>query len=317
MFAFTKNNTQEVKGIAILCMIFFHLFGFPNRMPEGVALSWMGNEITKAFQICVPIYLFMAGYGLQCVANRLSMRNLLVRLKKLYFLYWWIAVPFILVGTLVHYYWPVNWRTLVLTLLGVTSRYNGEWWFYSLYVELLVLFYLFIGRLKFGKWPYMAFMLALLLFTRLLNSSIHFDDGIIWQRHIHMILIDVNIFVLGCFFAKFDAFAWLYNKFAKVLVSVPITIVFLVVPIWVRAYLPLIGITELLCVPMFVIGIVNMSKIIGGGDLPLPWKAFHEFMAHPFLFHLLLFKTSDVSDPQSDCNVAYRGGMFVDLLYRH
>lgn len=32
------------------------------------------------------------------------------------------------------------------------------------------------------------------------------------------------------------------------------------IPILVRAYLPLIGVTELLIVPMFCIGIVNICK---------------------------------------------------------
>ena len=58
----TKDNTLEIKGVAILCMIFFHLFGFPERIPTENISQWMGSPITKAFQICVPIYLFMAGW---------------------------------------------------------------------------------------------------------------------------------------------------------------------------------------------------------------------------------------------------------------
>lgn len=34
----------------------------------------------------------------------------------------------------------------------------------------------------------------------------------------------------------------------------------LVIPILVRAYLPLIGVTELLIVPMFCIGVVNICE---------------------------------------------------------
>lgn len=35
-------------------------------------------------------------------------------------------------------------------------------------------------------------------------------------------------------------------------------------PLIIRAYGPIIGITELFIVPMFVIGIVNICKIMGG-----------------------------------------------------
>lgn len=64
----TKQNTLEIKGVAILCMIFYHLFGFAERLPIENIQSWIGSPVTKAFQICVPIYLFMSGYGLQCIA---------------------------------------------------------------------------------------------------------------------------------------------------------------------------------------------------------------------------------------------------------
>ena len=30
---FTKENSLEVKGVAILLMLAFHLFGFPERIP--------------------------------------------------------------------------------------------------------------------------------------------------------------------------------------------------------------------------------------------------------------------------------------------
>ena len=49
-------------------MVLFHLFGFPERIPTSV--QWMGMPIIKALQICVPIYLFMAGYGLQCIVAK-------------------------------------------------------------------------------------------------------------------------------------------------------------------------------------------------------------------------------------------------------
>ena len=57
----TKEHSIQIKGVAILCMVLFHLFGFPERIPTSV--QWMGMPIIKALQICVPIYLFMAGYG--------------------------------------------------------------------------------------------------------------------------------------------------------------------------------------------------------------------------------------------------------------
>lgn len=53
-----------------------------------------------------------------------------------------------------------------------------------------------------------------------------------------------------------------------------------------RAYLPLIGVTELLIVPMFCIGIVNVCKI-GGVKSYFFWKTFIESLACSFILHFL------------------------------
>ena len=78
-----------------------------------------------------------------------------------------------------------------------------------------------------------------------------------------MILIDLNIFMLGCFFAKFNIFGWLHERCYWLYEKIYLAPLLLVIPILVRAYLPLIGITELLIVPMFCVGIVNICKTGG------------------------------------------------------
>lgn len=66
---------------------------------------------------------------------------------------------------------------------------------------------------------------------------------------------------------------------------------FILIPILVRAYLPLIGITELLIVPIFCVGIVNICKSGGGGKiLFFLWKIFNEPLAYPFILHFLFFE---------------------------
>ena len=58
----TKQNTIYLKGWAVLFMLFLH-FGNLSVLPE-YQYSWSGNEWEGAFQICVPIFLFLSGYGL-------------------------------------------------------------------------------------------------------------------------------------------------------------------------------------------------------------------------------------------------------------
>lgn len=260
---FSKENSVQIKGGAILCMIAFHLFGFPGRIPDDAVHPWFGSPIIKALQICVPIYLFLAGYGLQCIANKntVTWKGLHQRLCKLYISYWWAVLPFIISGLLVGYY-TFSTKEMVNNLTGLTSSYNGEWWFYSLYVELLVLFY-FISRINLGWKRYLCLMVAILIITRSANNFLPLNDSIIYQRHLKMILIDLNIFMLGCFFSKFDIFGKLNNKYPFLFENYIVTPLLIIFPLIVRAYGPMIGITELFVVPTFITGIVNICKTGG------------------------------------------------------
>ena len=44
----TKEHSIQIKGVAILCMVLFHLFGFPERIPTSV--QWMGMPLTFLWQ---------------------------------------------------------------------------------------------------------------------------------------------------------------------------------------------------------------------------------------------------------------------------
>lgn len=289
----SKNNSLEIKGIAILCMVFCHLFGTPERIPIEDISQWMGSPITKAFQICVPIYLFMAGYGLQCVAIKkgiITLNDIWKRLKKLYIFFWWIAIPFILIGIIIHYYSIFPLDNLVLNLIGMKSSFNGEWWFFYLYVELLLIFY-FISKLKVKKKTYILIMLFLLIMTRFFNSILP-HENILVIRHLKMVLINLNTFMLGCFFAKYDVFGDMFVFCNGILNKNYVWPILLVLPILIRAYIPMIGITELIIVPVFIYGTVNLCKIIGNGILLFLGKhsmnlwLIHSFFIYYYLKHI-------------------------------
>jgi hypothetical protein len=53
----TKEHSIQIKGVAILCMVLFHLFGFPERIPTSV--QWMGMPIIKALQDSAYLYTFL------------------------------------------------------------------------------------------------------------------------------------------------------------------------------------------------------------------------------------------------------------------
>ena len=57
----TRQQSIYLKGWAVLFMMFLHFSGMSN--PE-YRYNWYGSDYAGAFQICVPIFLFLSGYGL-------------------------------------------------------------------------------------------------------------------------------------------------------------------------------------------------------------------------------------------------------------
>lgn len=268
----TKDNTLQIKGVAIVCMVFFHLCAFPERVPELTA-GWIGSPLTKACQICVPIFLFLSGYGLQRLraSRETTMQTLLQRIRKLYTSFWWIAGPLILAGVAVGYY---TWAPadIALTLLGITANYNHEWWFFSNYLELLVIFFclgLVIQRmrkrmgLRLTLPRALTALTAVLLASRVCSVVLPLGDWGVAGRHINMVFVNLSIFLLGAIFARYALFTAL-ARCAKGFFAKPWFIpLFLTIPFLTRAYLPLIGFTELVGVPMLCFGTANLCKYGG------------------------------------------------------
>lgn len=72
---FTKRDSNIVKGIAIIMMIFHHLFRL-KEFSSGYSVSFFPFTIGRVaqlctfFKICVPMFFFISGYGLSKVYKR-------------------------------------------------------------------------------------------------------------------------------------------------------------------------------------------------------------------------------------------------------
>lgn len=151
-----KEVSLQLKGIAILMMLFLHLFNqydqvllcytsvnFWNGKPLVYALSRIGG-------LCVPIYLFLSGYGLSAVYEKSAVAmHIGRRLLKLYVNYWIVLLLFVALGSwIAPDRYPGDAVTLVLNLTAWWHTYNDEWWFLFPYVLLVVLFPAVYGFLR-------------------------------------------------------------------------------------------------------------------------------------------------------------------------
>lgn len=152
-----RSDSQMMKGVAILLMIFLHLF---NQMPNVDLCRnfiYIGNlplvyVLTRAANP-VAFFLILGGYGLYKVWLR-GDKNRWSRLWKLMFHYWIILAVFLSVG----YYlfpdrYPNSFAALISNATGFHTTYNGEMWFLLPYIVLSAMApWLFKVCIRFKWW---------------------------------------------------------------------------------------------------------------------------------------------------------------------
>lgn len=268
---FSKDYTLYVKGIAIFSMLIYHLFGKVGNIPSTHVSWWMQTPFLMAFQICVPIYLFMAGFGLECVSERqkVTFYTQFKRVKKLYVIFWKYGIPFIVIAS-VHNVLvnnSIDVKSLILEIIGLYTPDCGTWWFFSLYVELCFIF-IILNRVRLSLGKYLVLMLFVFVSFRLM-LRLNPNPSTLMLKEIKMILIELNIFWLGVFFAKFHIFDWviilLDRKHISKYLLLLIGALLIISQIWVRAYIPMKGVTELVGIPFVIVGSIILFK---NGFLP-------------------------------------------------
>ncbi len=174
-----KTESKLMQGVAILLMLFLHLFNSEVRVEElcsgyltvgGTSLVYI---LTRAANP-VPFFLLLSGYGLGYVyrEGRLTPRGQARRLLRLYFSYWLTLVVFAGMGCFLR---PEKYPGSVWDVVGnVTSwsySYNGETWFLLPYALVsLTSLWLFRLRERLGLWVTLAGSLFLSFCTGFLIS---------------------------------------------------------------------------------------------------------------------------------------------------
>ncbi len=162
--ALTDSNV--LKGFALIFLLVHHLFYIRNGQFDDIEISdghYLVNTIGKACKVCVPLFVFLSGYGLTAAAEKMESINLkqfyIRRFSKIYLNYWLIWVMFVPIGvfalgiTFDKVYGENAVGKFILDFLGLLNitgeyGYNPTWWFYSCITVLYALFPLIITASK-------------------------------------------------------------------------------------------------------------------------------------------------------------------------
>ena len=148
-----RTDTDYLKGIAILLMLAHHLFAFPERIlpPSRFIHIFQGcplEEYVGLFgKICVPVFLFLSGYGF-AVKGIFSFRYYTEKVLRFLRIYWFYFIVFVPIG-LVFFHGVTFFESstlryeakpslVLLNFFALTFSYNGEWWFVQPYLLLVL-----------------------------------------------------------------------------------------------------------------------------------------------------------------------------------
>ena len=139
----SKRETTILKGIAILMMLFFHLFLREEIIELCHPLIYLGDRPLVYYfaQACYPVtfYMILSGYGLTYLYNQgmLSLKKQTKRLFKLYIHYWLVLIIFVSIAYFIR---PNLYKYDLLHIIGnitaIRCNYNGEVWFLFPYASI-------------------------------------------------------------------------------------------------------------------------------------------------------------------------------------
>lgn len=186
-----RKEAKLIAGVAILMMIFHHLFGFPiwllrgNTFTESITVCNISIErMIAAFgKICVALFAFSSGYVIwKKQEDYRKLHKVLNRIARFLFNYWVIFALFMLYGVLIGDHLP-NGHNFWYNLVGLETSPQKQYvnvvfaWYVATYVMLVCLFPIFINIFRSKKFVvdillYICFVLGLGLIHNSLWSSI-------------------------------------------------------------------------------------------------------------------------------------------------
>lgn len=103
MGGITSRDSNLIKGMAIIMMVYHHFFGWPNRILISNAFNviqiYNVNVVTFLAQVCklcVCVFAFLSGYGMFFSYEKFrggdAVRYCLLKVLKLLTIYWSILV---------------------------------------------------------------------------------------------------------------------------------------------------------------------------------------------------------------------------------
>lgn len=312
----TKKQSAMLQGIAILMMVYHHLFAFAETYASLLPFfnADAARQIAWFCKICVGIFAFVSGYGMyyalgSCRQERFfrglaaEYRCVLVRILRLYGKLWLVLLVFKGIDVLVLGQ-PFAAGELPGNLTALNPTYNGAWWYVEQYAKmLLVLPFL---DLLFTRFPEAAEKKKKWLFLLILaglgaGAAL---AGLLWWRPLWELLLAAAksmrisfllVFVVGYLTARYALYqradGWLRRRGGWLPTAVSAVLIVGVIALRVRlatdaAYAEL----DFLLAPLLIYGLLTLLAYLEPLGSFLAWwgrQSTYMWLTHVFFYEWL------------------------------
>ena len=192
-----KEQSLRLKGIAILMMLFYHLFNRMSLVLQCDSFLYIGGVpfvhwLSRAANP-VWLYLFLSGYGYS--VKRKTVKEVLPSIFNIY-LHWWVVLLFALPLGLLFNPSRFNLSEIWGNISAWNPTYNSELWFLFPFVLLILLQKSIFCLLdKIGNKLYLALVLLTYLFCFFVFSAYGEDSVKEYSRFLWMLLMVAYMFV--------------------------------------------------------------------------------------------------------------------------
>ena len=265
---FEKDDTKITKAVAIILMLYHHLFAFPDRINYNYISLFKYNDKTISFfigdfgKICVAIFLFLGGYGTYCIYKNNTNELIKKKLKSLYKCFLRVFIITIPISVLLHDKQIVlEFKEFLYNITGWSTTYNGEWWFIMPYVFLIIMSPILIKIInKYTKNMYLSFIVLIIYQLLLINyypkllALPVFDKYRLTNIYVNTTrtLYLLSTYVCGMLFAKYKLLDKVKVKLASKFIYTIISIIVIGIIFILRRLLWPYDI-DLIFAPLFII----------------------------------------------------------------
>ena len=196
----SRTDTALLQAVAVSLMVWHHLFGFPERIAAAYFMPLGFAETLLAYfgRICVAMFAFLSGYGMQKKQGDAGYRDVWKHLLKFYRRYWAVFLVFVPLGLVLGVY-GFQRNQMAKGLLGLTPAYNAEWWYISSYLKVMLLFPLIRWIMDWAERRRAAVFHGLTLAVLVCLVLTGADSVVIY-------------FIEGMYFARTPIFEWIGKK---------------------------------------------------------------------------------------------------------